>query len=68
VHDPRLKWIGALANNIKKSTFDNSSKEAFLAKEWNSFHLSGKKLDDLHMKDFLGYECELCWKQSMTSP
>jgi len=34
-------------------------KEAFLAKEWNSFHLFENKLDHLHLKDFLKYECEL---------
>ena len=34
-------------------------KEASLAKEWNSFHVSWKKLDYLHLKDFLKYECEL---------
>ena len=28
-------------------------KEAFLAQEWNSFHLSRKKLDYLHLKDIL---------------
>ena len=30
----------------------------FVANEWMSFHLSGKKLDYLHLKDFLNYECE----------
>jgi hypothetical protein len=34
-------------------------KEGFLAKEWNSFHLLRKKLDYLHLKNFLKYECEL---------
>ena len=43
-------------------------KEAFLAKEWNSFHLFEKKLDYLHLKDFLKYECELYLKQSLTPP
>jgi hypothetical protein len=38
-------------------------KEVFLAKEWNSFHLSEKKIDYLHLKDFLKYECELYSKQ-----
>jgi hypothetical protein len=37
-------------------------KEAFLAKEWNSFHLSKKNLDYLHLKDFLKYKCELYLK------
>jgi len=50
-----------------KITF-NDIKEAFLAKEWNSFHLSGKKLDYLHLKDFLKYECELYLKQPLTPP
>jgi len=40
----------------------------FLAKEYNSFHLSGKKLDYLHCKDFLRYECELYLKQPLTLP
>jgi hypothetical protein len=38
----------------------------FLAKEWKSFHLFGKKLDYLHLKDFLKYECELYLKQPLT--
>ena len=46
-------------------TFDDL-KEAFLAKEWKYFHLTEKKQDYLHLKDFLKYECELYLKQSMT--
>ena len=42
--------------------------EFFLAKEWNSFHLFGKKLDYLHLKDFLQYKCELYLKQPLTPP
>ena len=30
-------------------------KGACLVEEWNSFHLSGKKLDYLHLKDFLNH-------------
>jgi hypothetical protein len=41
--------------NTSKITNDDI-KEAFLAKEWNYFHLSCKKLDYLHLKDFLKYE------------
>ena len=37
-------------------------------KEWNSFHLSGKKLDYLHLKDFLKYECERYLKQTLAQP
>jgi hypothetical protein len=53
---------------ISLGTYDNPTtlkttyvdiKEMFLAKEWNFFHLSGKKLDSLHLKDFLKYEHEL---------
>ena len=36
--------------------------KAFLANEWNSFHLLRKKLDYLHLKDFLKYKCELYLK------
>ena len=43
-------------------------KEAFLPKEWNSFHLSWKKLDYLHLQDVLTYECELFLKQPLTPP
>ena len=43
-------------------------KEVFLAKEWNSFHLSGKKLDYLHLKNLLKYKCELYLKQQLTTP
>ena len=48
--------------------FNIDMKEAFLAKEWNSFHLSRKKLDYLHLKDFLKYECELYSEQPLTPP
>ena len=34
----------------------------------NSFHLSSKKLDSLHLKDFLKYKCELYLKQLLTPP
>ena len=50
-----------------KITFDDI-KEAFLAKESNSFHLSGKKLGYLYLKDFLKCECELYLKQLLTPP
>ena len=43
-------------------------KEAFLVKGWNSFHLSTNKLDYLHLKEFLKYECELYLKQPLTPP
>ena len=43
-------------------------KEAFLSKEWNSFHLCGKKLDYLQLKDFLTYECEMYLEQPLTLP
>ena len=35
---------------------------------WNSFHFLGKKLDYLHLKVFLKYECELYLKQPLTPP
>jgi hypothetical protein len=44
------------------------SRRLFIAKEWKSFHLIGKKLDYLHLKDFLKYECELYLKQPLTPP
>ena len=46
-------------------TYDDV-KEVFLAKERNSFHLFGKKLDNFHLEDFLKYECELYLKQLLT--
>jgi hypothetical protein len=49
-----------------KITFDNI-KEAFFAREWNSFHFFGKKLDYLHLKDFLKYKCELHLKQPINT-
>jgi len=49
-----------------KITFDNI-KEVFFAREWNSFHFFGKKLDYLHLKDFLKYECELHLKQPINT-
>jgi hypothetical protein len=52
-------------NNMK---IDNI-KEAFLAKEWNSFHVLRKKQDYLlHLKDFPKYKCELYLKQPLTPP
>ena len=50
-----------------KITFDKI-KEAFIVKYWSSFHLLGKELDYLHLKDFLKYECELYLKQPLTPP
>ena len=48
-----------------KITFDDL-KEVFLAKEWNSLHLSGKKLDYLHLEHFLKFKLYL--HQSLTPP
>ena len=39
-----------------------------IAKEWKSFHLYGKKLDYLHLKDFLKYKSEFYLKQLLTPP
>ena len=47
-----------------KTTFDDL-KKVFLANKWNSFHLSWKKLDYIHLKDFLKYKCELYLKQPL---
>ena len=47
-----------------KIIFDDL-KKAFLAKEWSSFHLSGKKLDYIHLKEFLEYECQSYLKQPL---
>ena len=38
----------------------NDLEKASLPKEWNTFHLSRKKLDYLHLKDFLKSKCEPC--------
>ena len=54
------------ANN-SKITYHNI-KEYFLPKEWNSFHLLGKHLDYLHLKDFLKYKCQLYLKQPLAPP
>ena len=51
------------ANPTLKITLDDI-KESILAKE---LHLSWKKLDYLHLKDSLKYDCELYLKQSLTS-
>ena len=42
--------------------------EAFLAKEWSSVYPSWKKLDFLHLKDFLKCKCRLYLKQPLTPP
>ena len=49
----------------------NDIKEIFLAKEWNFFHVLGKKLDFLHLKDFyffFKYKCQLYLNQPLTPP
>ena len=38
-----------------------------MLKSRNSFHLSRKKLDYLHLKNFIEYECELYLKQPLTT-
>ena len=43
-------------------------KEALLVEQYYSFLLLGKKLDHLHLKDFLKYECELYLKQPLPPP
>jgi hypothetical protein len=50
-----------------KSIFDDT-KEVFIAIVWKYFHLFGKKLNYLHLKDFRKYECELYMKQPLTPP
>ena len=55
-------------NPTTSKTTSVDIKEDFLAKEWNSFHLHGKKLDYPHLKDFLKHECQLYLKQSLTPP
>ena len=51
------KWETLDIPTPPKNTFD-AIKHAFIGKEWNSFHVLGKKLDYVHPKDFLNYECE----------
>ena len=44
-------------------------KKVYLAKVWNNtFHIVGKKLDHLHLKDFLKCKCELYLKKPLASP
>ena len=54
-------------STTSKITFDDI-KEVILAKECNSFHLSRKKLDYLHLKNFLIHKRELYLKQPWTTP
>ena len=54
-------------NSITKTTYVDI-KEAFLVKEWKSFHFFGKKLNYVHLENFLKYECELYLKQPLTPP
>jgi hypothetical protein len=65
---PNVTFILKRREYISWETHDNPTirnttyvdiKEVVLAKEWNSFHISEKKLDYLHLKHFLKYECEL---------
>jgi hypothetical protein len=43
-------------------------KYAFLAKEWNSFQLTRRRLDYLNLKKLPNYECALYLKQPLTPP
>jgi hypothetical protein len=63
-----LSHWGTYDNPTTSKTTYVDIKEAFLAKEWNSFHLYGKNLDYLHLKNFRKYECELYLKQPLTPP
>jgi hypothetical protein len=44
------------------------SRRPFSLKEWNPFHLAERELYDLHLEDFLNYECKLYFKQLSTPP
>ena len=46
-------------NNAMTSKIALAYIKVFLDDEWHSFHLLGKKLDCLHLHNFLRYECEL---------
>ena len=50
-----------------KTSYDDI-KKASLAKEWNSFHLSWKELDDLHLKDFLNTNVNCTWSNHWHPP
>jgi hypothetical protein len=54
-----LSHWGTYDNLTTSETTYVDIKEAYLAKEWNPFHLFGKKLAYLHLKKLLKYECEL---------
>ena len=62
--DNHVEDIMGFISNISWETHDNPTsrnttyvdiKEIVLAVEWNSFHISEKKLDYLHLKHFLKY-------------
>ena len=55
-------------NQTKSKRAFDDIKVVFLTKEWNSFHFSGMKLDYLHLKDFLKYECELYQRHLLSPP
>ena len=60
--------LGNSCNLItSKPTFHDIT-EAFLVEDGNSFHLSRKKLDHPHLKDFLKCEYEQHMKQLLTPP
>ena len=63
-----LSHRGTHDNRTTSKITNDDIKEAFLAKEWNSFHLLGKKLDYLNLKDFIKYEWGLYLKQPLTPP
>ena len=57
---PRFILVGnPWQPNTIKNHIDDHKVYAFLAKERNSFHLSGKKLAYLHLMEFLIYKCKL---------
>ena len=56
----------------KFQEFDSShsmnGNSSHLIKECNSFNLMRRNLDQLHVKNFLDYECESCLQQPLTPP
>ena len=61
------QWVTHYIPTLTKITFD-AIKHAFLAQKWNYFHLTRKKLDYLHLKNFVNYACESYLKQLLTPP
>ena len=64
-HGGSIPW----GNHNKPSSFEiDDLKATFLTREWNSFHLLGKRLDYLHLKGFFSNANVKCTQSNPSTP